>query len=93
MIPMRVYTHPTCATCPQAIQLAQQTAAENPDVELRFISLGSARGRDAAKAEQVLSVPTVFVGDQRFTGVPRRDELAAAIEEQRLYEYEEMNLA
>ncbi len=83
MIPIRVYTHPTCATCPQAIQLAQQTASENPDVELRIISLGSASGREAAKAAQVLSVPTVFVGEHRFTGTPRRDELMAAIEEQR----------
>ena len=86
MIPIRVYTHPTCATCPQAIQLTQQTAAENHDVELRIISLGSARGREAAKAAQVLSVPTVFVGEHRFSGVPRRDELMAAIEEQRFYE-------
>lgn len=86
MIPIRVYTHPTCATCPQAIQLAQQAAANNPDIELRIISLGSGRGREAAKADQVLSVPTVFVGGRRFTGVPRQDELIAAIEEQRNYE-------
>ncbi|MCP4358024.1 MAG: thioredoxin [Chloroflexi bacterium] len=84
MIPIRVFTHPTCATCPQAIQLAQETAANNLDIELHIISLGSASGREKAKVAQVLSVPTVFVGEHRFTGVPKRDEFAAAIEEQRV---------
>jgi alkyl hydroperoxide reductase subunit AhpF len=83
MIPIRVFTHPTCATCPQAIKLAQETAVNNPDIELRIISLGSASGRETAKAAQVLSVPTVFVGEHRFTGVPKRDEFVAVIEKQR----------
>ncbi len=81
MIPIRVFTHPTCATCPQAIRLAQELAEERSDVSLRVISLGSAKGREIAKAEQILTVPTVFVGERRFTGVPRRDELVAAIEQ------------
>ncbi len=83
MISIRVFTHPTCATCPQAIQLAQETAVSNPDIELRIISLGSASGREKAKAAQVLSVPTVFVGEHRFTGAPKRDEFATVIEKQR----------
>jgi glutaredoxin len=80
MISLRVFTHPTCSTCPQSILLSQEMAEERHDVSLRIISLGSAKGREIAKAEQILTVPTVFVGEQRFTGVPRRDELAAAIE-------------
>ncbi len=78
MIPVRVFTHPTCATCPNAIRLAQKLAEENPNVELRIVSLGSASGREIAKTEQILSVPTVLVGDTRFVGVPKWDELVAA---------------
>lgn len=83
MIPVRVFTHPVCATCPMAIRTAQRLADENPDVELRIISLGSARGREQAKEAEVLSVPTVFVGPVRFTGVPPWDELVAALDSQR----------
>ncbi len=83
MISIRVFTHPTCVTCPQAIQLAQETAVDNSDIELRIVSLGSARGREVAKTARVLSVPTIFVGEHRFTGVPKRDEFLAVIEEQR----------
>ncbi|HBY93983.1 MAG: thioredoxin family protein [Ardenticatenaceae bacterium] len=83
MIPVRVFTHPVCATCPMAIRITRRLADENPDVDLRIVSLGSARGREEAKAREVLSVPTVFVGPARFTGVPDWDELLAALESQR----------
>ena len=83
MIKVRVFTHPTCTTCPTAIRLAQRLADENPDVELHIISLGSVRGREAAKAAGVLSVPTVFVGEQRFVGVPGWGELVSALNRER----------
>lgn len=83
MIELRVFTHPVCATCPTAIQMAQRLAGENPDVSLRIVSLGSARGREEAKAEGVLSVPTVFVGQKRFVGVPRWDEMLEALKNER----------
>lgn len=83
MIEVRVFTHPTCTTCPTAIRLVQRLAAENPDVTLRIISPGSTRGREAARAAGVLSVPTVFVGAQRFVGVPMWDELVSALERER----------
>ncbi len=78
MVEVRVFTHPTCFTCPQAIRLAQRLADENPQVNLQIISLGSARGREIAKSLQVLSVPTVFVGETRFVGVPDWGQLKAA---------------
>jgi len=83
MIPVRVFTHPVCATCPMAIRIASRLADENSDVELRIVSLGSARGREEAKEAEVLSVPTVFVGAVRFTGVPDWDELVVALDSQR----------
>ena len=84
MISLRVFTHPTCATCPMAIRLASEIAEEEPDVELHIVSLGSARGRETAKEMQVLSVPTLFVGTVRFVGVPSREAVLKAIEQERV---------
>lgn len=84
-IPIQVYTHPTCLTCPQAIKLTQDIAAKEPDIDLRITSLASARGRQEAAALDILSVPTILVGQPpiRFTGVPTRAVLMEAIEQAR----------
>jgi glutaredoxin len=79
MIHLRVFTHPTCTTCPQAIRLASEIAQDDPDIDFRVISLGSAQGRAVAREMQVLSVPTLFVEDIRFVGVPTREALLEAI--------------
>lgn len=83
MIRIHVFTHPTCGTCPMAIRLASEIAQTEPDIELRIISLGSAAGRAIAKERQVLSVPTVFVENTRFVGVPTRQALLEAIRRER----------
>ncbi len=83
MIRLRVFTHPTCATCPQAIRLASEIAEGQPDIDFRVISLGSAKGRAIAREHQVLSVPTLFVDDIRFVGVPSREALLEAIQQRR----------
>ena len=83
MLYIRVFTHPVCKTCPAAIGLAEAAAAAYPDVAVLVISLGSPQGRAAAKAEGILSVPTIIVGDIRFVGVPERDALVKAIERER----------
>lgn len=78
-VTIRVFTHPVCTGCSTAIRMAQKLSDQRDDVELRIVSLASARGREEAKAEGVLSVPTVFVGQKRFVGVPRWDELLTAV--------------
>lgn len=84
-IPIQVYTHPTCLTCPQAIRLTQDVAAKEFDIDLRITSLASERGRAEAAGLDILSVPTILVGEQkiRFTGVPTRAALMQAIEQAR----------
>lgn len=84
MIEVRVFTHPTCTTCPTAIRLAQRLAEENADVFLRIVSLASARGREEARAANILSVPTVFVGSTRFVGVPCWEEMVEAVKAERV---------
>ncbi|MFQ5856401.1 MAG: hypothetical protein ACE5LU_12235 [Anaerolineae bacterium] len=78
-VTIRVFTHPVCAGCSTAIRMAQKLSDQRDDVEMRVVSLASARGREQAKVEGVLSVPTVFVGSTRFVGVPRWDELLGAV--------------
>jgi len=84
-IPIQVYTHPTCLTCPQAIRLTQAIAAQDPDIDLRITSLATERGRQEAAAYHILSVPTILVGTSRtrFTGVPTRAALLEAIEKEK----------
>ncbi len=77
---IRVFTHPVCTTCPTAIRMAYKVAERYPDVEVRVVSLGSAQGREEAKREGVLSVPTVIVGSRRFVGVPEWEALLQAVE-------------
>ena len=83
MIPIKMFTHPVCTGCSTTILLLQEMVDENPDLDLQFFSLASDRGREKAKALQVLSVPTVFIGDTRFVGTPNRNDLEMAIEEER----------
>lgn len=79
MIEIRLFTHPTCATCPTAIQMVQRLTEQDPQVQMRLISLATANGREIAKQSNVLSVPTIFVNQTRFVGVPRWDDLLEAV--------------
>ena len=83
MIEIRVFTHPTCATCPNAIQMVQRLVAQDSQVQMRLVSLATANGREIAKSLNVLSVPTIFVNEARFVGVPKWDDLLATVERER----------
>ncbi len=62
-----------------AIRMAQEVAARYDGLEVRIVSLGSSKGREEAKQEGVLSVPTIIVGDVRFIGVPEWEALVDAV--------------
>ncbi|MEW5938353.1 MAG: thioredoxin family protein [Chloroflexota bacterium] len=79
MIEIRVFTHPTCATCPNAIQMVQRLTEQDSQAQMRLVSLATANGREIAKSMNVLSVPMVFVNETRFVGVPRWDDLLEAV--------------
>lgn len=82
-ITIKMFTHPVCTGCSTTILLLQEMVEENSELTLQFFSLASDRGRKEAKALQVLSVPTVFIGDTRFVGTPDRNDLEIAIEAER----------
>lgn len=80
-VPVKVFTHPTCTSCKAAIQMAERLAREYPEVSVIVVSLASAAGREEARREDILSVPTVLVGQsRRLVGVPRWEDLVAAAE-------------
>ncbi len=79
MIEVRLFTHPTCATCPTAIQMVQRLTEQDSQVQMRLVSLATANGREVAKASNVLAVPTIFVNEIRFVGVPRWEDLLEAV--------------
>jgi glutaredoxin len=79
LIEVRVFTHPTCTTCPNAIRMVQRLVEQDPQVRMELVSLATAKGRETAKALNVLSVPTIFVNGTRFVGVPAWNELFAAV--------------
>jgi predicted thioredoxin/glutaredoxin len=80
---IKIFTHPTCTSCKSAIQLVDRLSREREDLSVRVVSLASRGGREEAQREGVLSVPTILVGtNRRFVGVPRWEDLVAAIEEE-----------
>lgn len=83
MIEIRVFTHPTCVTCPNAIQMVQRLAEQDSQVQMRLVSLATANGRAIAKSLNVMSVPTVFVNETRFVGVPKWDDLLEAVKQEK----------
>lgn len=80
-VPVKVFTHPTCISCKAAIQMVERLAREHPEVCVTVVSLASASGREEARREEILSVPTILVGHgRRLVGVPRWEDLVAAAE-------------
>lgn len=78
---IKVFTHPTCTSCRSAIQIVDRLASGRKDLSVQIISLASKGGREEARKENVLSVPTILVGrNHRFVGVPRWEDLVGAID-------------
>lgn len=80
-ISVTVFTHPTCTSCKNALVMVERLARKRDGVSVEVVSLAGKQGRERARREQVLSVPTILVGrTRRFVGVPRWDDLVAAVD-------------
>lgn len=79
MVVVRVFTHPACISCSDALEVARDVAEERDDVEVSLTSLASERGRERAQAAGVLVVPAVEVGEEVLEGVPEPAELEGMI--------------
>lgn len=58
---LRVFTHPACAGCGEAVRRAASFVERHPEVELRTVRLEEAEGLAEARAERVLTVPTALL--------------------------------
>ena len=79
---LRVFTHPACSGCSRAVREAWKLAQEHPEIEIRTVSLEGAEGLAEARAERVLTIPTLVLGSpdqelRRWVGAPDPGELEA----------------
>lgn len=82
---LRVFTHPACSGCTNAVRLAWKAAEEHADVELRTVRLENQEGLDEAYAEGVKTIPTIILETateelERWVGSPEPGVVAAALE-------------
>ncbi len=58
---LRVFTHPACAGCGEAVRRAAAVVAGHGDVELRTVRLEEPEGLAEARGERVLTIPTTIL--------------------------------
>lgn len=80
---IRIFTHPACSGCPQAVQDVWRFSQAHPDVELRTIRLENKEGLAEAHAEGVKTIPTVILESdggvlERWSGTPAPGALEEA---------------
>ena len=83
---LRVFTHPACSGCGEAVRQAWKTAEEMPGLALRTVSLERKEGLAEARGERVTTIPTAILtrGDEelrRWVGTPEAGAYAAALAE------------
>ncbi|GBD18127.1 hypothetical protein HRbin27_00619 [bacterium HR27] len=80
MTRIRLFTHPICQGCTEALALVEQLARSEPALEVEVISLATPRGRTMAQEAGVVVVPTLVVDGERFVGVPSWEELCTLVQ-------------
>ncbi len=85
---MRVFTHPACGGCGNAVRAAWTLSEAHPEIALRTVSLDNAEGLAEAHAAGIRTIPTLILDDgkaeiARWVGAPSGDALEAAVREAR----------
>jgi glutaredoxin len=62
-VELKVFTLPTCSTCPLAKAIASEVAHEF-NIAYKEIDLATAEGMSEGKARDILSAPTIAVDDE-----------------------------
>ncbi len=72
MVKIEVYFSPVCPHCPGAKKLVTEVASRyGGKVEVEEVNTFTAEGIKRGMANEVMSVPTVFIdGEKRFEGFP-----------------------
>lgn len=80
MTRLRLFTHPICHGCVEALALVERLIQEKPEMEVEVVSLATPQGRALAQEAGVVIVPTIVVNGERFVGVPSWEELRALVQ-------------
>ena len=83
---LRVFTHPACSGCGEAVRQAWRVAEERPALALRTVSLELKEGLAEARGERVTTIPTAILTRdgrelRRWVGTPDAGAFAAALAE------------
>lgn len=83
---LRVFTHPACSGCGEAVRQASKVAEERPELTLRTVNLAGKDGLAEARSERVTTIPTAILTRdgrelRRWVGSPDAGAFAAAIAE------------
>jgi predicted thioredoxin/glutaredoxin len=62
-VELKVFTLPTCSSCPLAKAIASEVAHEF-NIAYKEVSLATTEGISEGKARDILSVPTIAVDDE-----------------------------
>ena len=81
---LRVFTHPACSGCSQAVEEAWKTSQAHPDIELRTVKLENEAGLAEARKEGIKSIPTIILSSatgeiERWVGAPESIDLEATL--------------
>ncbi len=80
---IKVFTHPACHGCGQAVEMAWNLTQEQSSLKLQTIRLEDKKGLEEAHEAGVKTIPTLiyYEGDEerkRFVGLPDKDEFRKA---------------
>jgi glutaredoxin len=75
------YKSLVCPRCIPTNRLIAQLQREHPEIEVEQVELLTHLSR--ARRDGVMTLPTLIVGERRFTRAPRLEELLAALELER----------
>ncbi len=82
---LRVFTHPACSGCSQAVSRAWKLSEEHPGLTLRTVKLEVKEGLAEARAERIKTIPTIILSTageelERWVGTPKTGVLEAGLE-------------
>jgi len=84
---LRIFTHPSCPRCPEAVRRAWELKQRRPELfELRTVTLSDKAGLDEAYAENIKTIPTLICNDGdaevfRIVGTPDMAHLEASFDQ------------
>ena len=82
---LRVFTHPACSGCSQAVRRAWKLSEKHSEVTLRTVKLETKEGLAEARAAHIKTIPTIILSAageelERWVGTPEAGVLEADLE-------------